>query len=102
LQLGGKEVTGRTGGSATAIFSALADPTRRRILEILKSTPGLTTQELTAHFSVSRFAVMKHLNILESAGLIRRDREGVSKFLYFESAPLIDIRDGWLRDLTKK
>src|SRR5262245_324814 len=80
----------------TTVFGALADATRRRILELVRERPGITLLELSEHFPVSRFAVMKHLNQLEQAGLLRRERTGTSKRLYFEPGPLAELRSGWL------
>lgn len=57
-------------------FFALADPTRLRILELLSQAGTLTVSEVCSHFAVSRFAVMKHLNVLEECGLITREAAG--------------------------
>lgn len=57
------------------IWTALADPKRRKIIALLQERPH-TTGELCAHFDVSRFAVMKHLTVLEKVGLISVQREG--------------------------
>jgi len=70
------------------VFRALADTTRRKLLDILKQNPGLTVAELEPHFSMSRFNVMKHLNVLEEAGLLEREREGSSRKIFLKSDPI--------------
>src|SRR5688500_2281249 len=77
------------------VFRAVGDATRRKILELVFAEPGLTIQELASRFPVSRFAIMKHLNILEAARLIRREREGMTKRLFVERAPLVDAHRHW-------
>ncbi|MFP4511299.1 MAG: ArsR/SmtB family transcription factor [Spirochaetaceae bacterium] len=81
------------------VFKALGDTNRRRILEILTSTPGATVQEICSQFPTSRFAVMKHLNILETAGLIQRVRDGASKRVYLRMDQLEPVVMDWLRSL---
>jgi uncharacterized protein YndB with AHSA1/START domain/DNA-binding transcriptional ArsR family regulator len=79
-----------------AVFRALADPSRRRMLDLLKARPGLTVGELAEGFSFSRFAVMKHLKILERVGLLVPRREGKTKRLYLNPVPIQTIYDRWL------
>ncbi len=81
------------------IFRAMADSTRRRLLDILKKKPGINITDLEPFFSMSRFAIMKHLNILEEAGLIGRERDGNSRKIFLQSEPikLVQIRcKDWL------
>lgn len=59
-----------------AVFGALADPTRRHLIEILASEPGATATGLAASLPISRQAVAKHLALLDSAGLVSRRRSG--------------------------
>ena len=61
------------------VFRALADRGRRRILDLLKRNPGSTVGEICERFEYTRFAVMKHLGVLEDANLISRLRDGRSK-----------------------
>jgi DNA-binding transcriptional ArsR family regulator len=70
------------------IFRALADSTRRKLLDILKQHPGITVADLEPHFSMSRFNVMKHLNVLEEAVLIERERDGNSRKIFLKTEPL--------------
>ncbi|MBD3275096.1 MAG: helix-turn-helix domain-containing protein [Candidatus Marinimicrobia bacterium] len=83
-------------------FKILSDHNRRSILTILKSEPGLNVQELCSRFPTSRFAVMKHLNILEDAGLLYREREGKSKKLYVQTDDLLTTVDPWIRSLNSE
>ena len=73
--------------SLTAVFAALADPTRRAILERLEGGERNVT-ELAAPFAMTQPAISKHLKVLESAGLIRRSRAAQSRLCHLEPAPL--------------
>jgi DNA-binding transcriptional ArsR family regulator len=59
-----------------AVFKALADPTRRQLLDRLHERDGRTTSELDSEFAMTRFGVMKHLRVLEDAGLVVARRQG--------------------------
>jgi DNA-binding transcriptional ArsR family regulator/uncharacterized protein YndB with AHSA1/START domain len=80
----------------TLVWKALSDPSRRRILDYLRERPR-TTGELSDLFEVSRFAVMKHLSILESAGLVVVRRHGRERWNYLNVVPLQRIYERWLR-----
>lgn len=75
------------------IWSALADAKRRQILELLEERPH-TTSELCEHFDVSRFAVMKHLNVLEQANLIVVRREGRKRWNILKDRPIDPLTTG--------
>ena len=83
------------------VFKALADPTRRAILDELQDRSGQTLFEICArlimkHGSTStRQAISQHLDVLESAGLVRTRREGRFKFHYVNTAPLARIAQRW-------
>ena len=83
------------------VFKALADPTRRAILDELQDRDGQTLFELctrlvTRHgVGSSRQAVSQHLDVLEDAGLVRRRREGRYTFLHLDTAPLRAITERW-------
>jgi len=77
------------------IWKALSDPTRRKILDLLNERPR-TTGELAESFSLSRFAVMKHLGVLEGAGLIGVRREGRERWNHLNAQPLTRMYDRWL------
>ena len=86
-----------------AVFKALADPTRRRILDELTERNPQTLFEICSRLatkyqlSSSRQAVSQHLELLEIAGLIETRREGRFKFHYLNTEPLEHIADRWLR-----
>ncbi|MGH2627533.1 MAG: ArsR/SmtB family transcription factor [Anaerolineales bacterium] len=78
-----------------AVWKALADPTRRRLLDLLKDGPR-RTGELSDRFPTSRFAVMKHLAILERAGLILVTREGRERWNHLNAVPIRQIYEQWI------
>lgn len=78
------------------IWKALADPTRRRLLDLLKGEPR-TTGDLAAAFPrLSRFAVMKHLSILEEVGLVVVRRRGRERWNHLNAAPIRAIAERWI------
>ena len=77
-------------------FKALADPSRRLILDIVKNKLGININEVSDNFEFSRFAVMKHIKILEEAELIVHKREGKFKKLYINVMPIQAIYDRWI------
>jgi len=85
------------------VFRALADPTRRLILDELAERDGQTLFELCSRLAMrhqvgsSRQAVSQHLDVLASAGLVRTRREGRYKFHHLDVTPLASILDRWLR-----
>lgn len=81
------------------IWKALSDPTRRGILDLLNAQPR-TTGDLATRFNVSRFAVMKHLTVLEESGLISVKRKGRERWNHLEAAPLARIYDRWVSRQT--
>jgi DNA-binding transcriptional ArsR family regulator len=86
------------------VFKALADPTRRAILDELQERNGQTLFELCNRLfsrhglASTRQAVSQHLEVLEAAGLVRSRREGRYKFLDLDTAPLKTITDRWRID----
>ena len=83
-----------TGDQLSAVFGALADPTRRAILARLADGDA-TVLELAAPFSVSQPAISKHLKVLESAGLSTRRRQATARLSHLEPEPLKEASD-WL------
>jgi DNA-binding transcriptional ArsR family regulator len=79
-----------------AVFRALADPTRRRILGLLRGGRR-TVGELAGNFQTSRPAISRHLRILRSAGLVLTQREGAARICQLNAGPLKTV-DAWLRD----
>jgi len=78
------------------VFSALADPTRRALLDELFREDGQTTGALAAGFEMSRFGVMKHLKLLEEAGLVVTRREGREKLHFLNPVPIRLVHDRWV------
>jgi DNA-binding transcriptional ArsR family regulator len=83
------------------VFKALADPTRRAILEELTERDGQTLFEICSRLAIkhgltsSRQAISQHLDVLEDAGLVRTSREGRYKFHHVDTTPLRDIAKRW-------
>lgn len=84
------------------IFKALNDPARRKILDSLRAQDGQTLSELETQFSTSRFAVMKHLKILEEANLIITRKSGRFKYHYLNALPLQEMVDRWVEPLLAR
>jgi len=83
--------------STAPAFRALADPSRRLLLDRLFERDGQTLGELTAHLpAMTRFGVMRHLGVLESAGLISTRREGREKRHFLNPVPIRRIHDRWI------
>src|ERR687890_443741 len=78
------------------VFRALADPTRRRLLDELFREDGQTLTALEERFSMSRFGVMKHLRLLEEAGLAGTRREGREKRHFLNPVPIRLVHDRWV------
>lgn len=83
-----------------AVFQALAHPSRRRILDIVKNQPGASVNDVCEHFEVSRIAVMKHLRILEQAGLLISEKHGRTRKLYHNIVPIQMIYDRWTTEYS--
>jgi DNA-binding transcriptional ArsR family regulator len=79
-----------------AVFRCIADPTRRRILHLLRAGES-SVGELAGNFRMSRPAISKHLRVLESTGLVVARQEGTSRFLTLDARPLRVVQD-WLQD----
>ena len=89
------------------VFKALADPTRRTILDELTDRNGQTLFEICSRLAVkhglgsSRQAISQHLDVLEAAGLVETSREGRYKFHYINTAPLESIVGRWRKNAGK-
>lgn len=79
-----------------SVFKALADDTRRHLLDQLFKRDGQTLTELESRLEMTRFGVMKHLRVLEEAGLITVRREGRKKLHYLNPVPIRLIHDRWI------
>ncbi len=82
------------------VFQALASAPRRRILDIVRETPGCNVSEVCRYFDVSRIAVMKHLAVLEPAGLLISEKRGRTRRLYFNAAPIQLIYERWTTEYS--
>ncbi len=78
------------------VFHALAHETRREILDHLRDHPGIAVGELASRFDVTRIAVMNHLTVLTSAGLITSRKDGRSRRLYLNAMPIQMIYERWI------
>jgi DNA-binding transcriptional ArsR family regulator len=79
-----------------AVFKALADPNRRKLLDQLYTHNGQTLGELCQHLDMTRQAVTKHLTLLETANLVVTVWHGREKLHYLNPAPIQEIYDRWL------
>ena len=84
------------------VFRALADPTRRHLLDRLYERDGRTLTELESELEMTRFGVMKHLRLLEEAGLVVTRREGRQKLHYLNPVPIRLIHDRWIDKYTER
>jgi DNA-binding transcriptional ArsR family regulator len=84
------------------VFKALADPTRRLLLDKLFTRDGLTLTELESDLEMTRFGVMKHLRVLEDAGLVVSRRSGREKLHYLNPVPIRMIHDRWIDKYTER
>ena len=78
------------------VFRALADPTRRGLLDRLHERDGQTLKELESELPMTRFGVMKHLRVLEEASLVTTRRRGREKLHYLNPVPIRLIHDRWI------
>ena len=84
------------------IFKALADPTRRLLLDRLYERDGRTLTELESELEMTRFGVMKHLRVLEGAGLVVTRRSGREKLHFLNPVPIRLIHDRWIDKYTER
>ena len=81
--------------SPDLVFAALAHPARRRMLDLLVEHPGASVKAVASHFEITRIAVMKHLGVLEEAGLVLSEKNGRTRQLFFNPIPIQRIYDRW-------
>ena len=84
------------------IFKALADPTRRLLLDLLFQRDGRTLKELEAGVTMTRFGVMKHLKVLEEAELVVTRRSGREKLHFLNVVPIRTIHDRWINKYRER
>jgi len=85
-----------------AVFKALADPARRRLLDILHGDNGQTLGALCGHFDMSRQAVTQHIALLEEASLVTTIWQGREKLHYLNPVPLHEIHQRWLAKFEQR
>jgi len=85
-----------------SVFKALADPSRRFLLDLLFARDGRTLTELESELSMTRFGVMKHLKVLEEAGLVVTRRQGREKLHFLNPVPIRMIHDRWIDKYTER
>src|ERR1700737_3212536 len=84
------------------VFKALSDPTRRLLLDRLFKRDGRTLTELESELEMTRFGVMKHLRVLERAGLVVTRRSGREKLHFLNPVPIRLIHDRWIDKYTER
>jgi DNA-binding transcriptional ArsR family regulator len=84
------------------VFKALADPTRRHLLDRLYKRDGRTLSELESELEMTRFGVMKHLRVLEDAGLVVTKRQGREKLHFLNVVPIRLVHDRWIDKFTER
>ena len=84
------------------VFKALADPTRRVLLDKLFARDGRTLTELESELEMTRFGVMKHLRVLEDAGLVVTRKEGREKLHFLNVVPIRLVHDRWIDKFTER
>jgi DNA-binding transcriptional ArsR family regulator len=83
------------------VFKALADPSRRRLLDLLFERDGQTLTELESQLDMTRFGVMKHLKQLEEAGLVVSRKVGRTRVHHLNPVPIQQIHDRWIDKYTE-
>jgi DNA-binding transcriptional ArsR family regulator len=84
------------------VFKALADPTRRLLLDLLYERDGRSLGELEAPLAMTRFGVMKHLRLLEEAGLVVSQKAGRTRLHYLNAVPIQQLHERWTRKYTAR
>jgi len=84
------------------VFKALADPTRRFLLDLLFERDGRTLTELESGLEMTRFGVMKHLKVLEEAELVVTTKKGREKLHFLNPVPIRLVHDRWIDKYTER
>jgi DNA-binding transcriptional ArsR family regulator len=85
-----------------ALFKALADPSRRKLLDLLHAHDGRTLNELCEHLDMTRQGVTQHLDILETANLVAVVRRGREKLHFLNPVPLQEIYERWIAKFERQ
>ncbi len=102
MQPNGCLLLGMAEPAAHDVFKALADPTRRRLLDNLNANDGQTLQQLCEGLAMARQSVSKHLAVLEDAQLVATVRRGREKLHYLNAAPINAIADRWITKYNRE
>ena len=94
--------SGRMSKDEDCVFKALGDPTRRFLLDLLFQGDDRTLTELESELEMTRFGVMKHLRVLEDAGLVVTRRQGREKLHFLNPVPIRLIHDRWIDKYTER
>ena len=94
--------SGRMSKDEDRVFKALGDPTRRFLLDLLFQGDARTLTELESELEMTRFGVMKHLRVLEDAGLVVTRRQGREKLHFLNPVPIRLIHDRWIDKYTER
>lgn len=86
---------------ADVLFKALADPSRRKLLDLLHAHDGQTLTELCEHLDMTRQGVTQHLDLLEAANLVATVRQGREKLHFLNPVPLQQIYERWIAKFEK-
>jgi DNA-binding transcriptional ArsR family regulator len=84
------------------VFKALADPSRRFLLDLLFARDGRTLSDLESGLEMTRFGVMKHLKVLEDAGLVVSRKQGREKLHFLNPVPIRLVHDRWIDKYTER
>ncbi|MGC2190903.1 MAG: metalloregulator ArsR/SmtB family transcription factor [Candidatus Dormiibacterota bacterium] len=84
------------------VFKALADPTRRLLLDLLFARDGRSLTDLESGLQMTRFGAMKHLRVLEAAGLVISRRSGREKLHFLNPLPIRMVHDRWIDKYTER
>ena len=82
------------------VFHSLASAVRRKILDVVLDAPGCSVNEVCKHFDVTRIAIMKHLTVLEDAGLLVSEKKGRTRSLHFNAVPIQMIHERWTTEYS--
>jgi DNA-binding transcriptional ArsR family regulator len=88
-------------GDTDLLFKALADASRRKLLDLLHAHDGQTLNQLCEHLDITRQAVTQHLEVLEAATLVATVRRGREKLHFLNPVPLQEIYDRWIAKFEK-
>ena len=94
-------MTDRDNSDTDALFKALSDPSRRKLLDLLHAHDGRTLNDLCEHLKMTRQGVTQHLDVLEAANLVATVRRGREKLHFLNPVPLQEIYERWIAKFEK-